>query len=169
MWQPVETPGRSSFHIRLFPLYIKPSQAHCTRFNKVQKPKPKPGWALKEVRKEHCHDWHGHNMQRWSQYEVPPRGLPRRTASPPRSTANPNGKSASQGAWASPSSYRSLPELIEQKVCPQHSAPRKVPRPTPLSYKTLESQLQVQAAQNREKPTGSSATKPGWNPSFDVN
>lgn len=63
LWEQVETPGRSSFHIRLFPLYIKPRQAHRTRFNKVQKPKPKPGWALKEVREEHCHDWHGHNMK----------------------------------------------------------------------------------------------------------
>jgi hypothetical protein len=39
----VVTPGGSLGHARLFPLYIKGTQACHTRFNKAQKPTPKPG------------------------------------------------------------------------------------------------------------------------------
>lgn len=35
------TAGRSLYHIRLFPLYIKSVQAHYTRFNKLQKQRQK--------------------------------------------------------------------------------------------------------------------------------
>jgi hypothetical protein len=43
----VVTPGRSLCHIRLFPLYIKQTQAYYSSFNKIQKPKLKPGLGQK--------------------------------------------------------------------------------------------------------------------------
>lgn len=56
-------------------------------------------------------------------------------------------------------SLKPLPELIKQNV-----VTGTVPRPTHLSYETLD----LPIVSSREKPTGSSARKTNWNPGFDT-